>query len=234
MKNGKSKTKRKALVAILSQVITGGGDGPKKPILIVSGAIKDDFCNFSYQVTDGIGLGNDINVKGKGIVMDDMKDAFQKFNVHMAVIDDCFKHSDIEIADVDTMHDHDLAFLFTCTGFKMKGAGDNESVILVGTKYVSGGGRIALETPRIYLDEGSSYKWYNELKTAVDRARLEVELYLGGKYIEPETDEEKPDPAQMTIFSAAARADTSEDPEGTNELSPASLVIEQDFADAQL
>lgn len=181
---------------VLSKAING--EETEKTFLIKDAAIKDDFCNYSYEIISGIGIGDTHSVKGSGIIEDDMRNAFAVFNVHLAVIDDIFKHSKVKISDIDAMHGHDLTGLVNVTGFKIKGSNENESIILVGNKYVSeAGGRIELVTPRIPLDNLSSYKWYKELKVAADAARLEVELYKGGKYtpvVEEEIKEEAPLP----------------------------------------
>lgn len=71
--------------------------------------------------------------------------------------------------------------MFEVTGFKIKGEDENEQLILIGSKHVNCGGRIELESPPIPLESTSSYKWYNELKTASDDARNEVQLYRNGK-----------------------------------------------------
>lgn len=162
---------------------------------IIAASIKDDFCNYAYEITKGVGLGRIHKVDGKsgGLIVDkDMLTGFGKFNVHLAVIDDVYKHSKVEINDIDTFHTHELTGLFQVTGFKTSGGEENESVILIGNKYVSAaGGRIELESPKIALDNLSSYKWYNELKTAVDKAKLEVQLYEGGKGTAAEPEEPK-------------------------------------------
>lgn len=164
----------------------------KRPFDITAALIKDGFCNYSYEIIEGVGLGDSHAVKGSGLIEDDMRNAFAVFNVHLAVIDDVFKHSDIEFDDVNKMHAEELTGLYHVTGFKIKGSKDNESIILVGNKYVSqAGGRLELETPKIPLDSLSSYKWYNELKTAADKARLEVALYKEGKYTAVEIIEEE-------------------------------------------
>lgn len=174
-------------------------DSEQKPYIIKEAIIKDDYCNYAFEILSGIGAGDTHSVKGSGIIMDDMKEAFNRFNVHLAVIDDVFKHSGIEIEDIDKYHGHDLAFLFTVTGFKISGGEDNESIILKGSKYVSSaGGRIELASPKIPLDNLSSYKWYNELRAAADSARMEVALYKEGKVV-PAEEDEKPNPKQLTI-----------------------------------
>jgi hypothetical protein len=168
---------------------------------ITQAQIKDDFCHYSYEVIQGIGLGDTHNVKGSGIIDDDMRNAFSAFNVHMAVIDDAFKNKGVEIVDIDSMRNHELTGYYHVTGFKIKGSAENESIILLGNKYVSAaGGRMELESPKIPLDNLSSYKWYNELKTAADAARKEVELYKGGKYTAVEAEEQETKYKQTTIL----------------------------------
>lgn len=163
----------------------------QKPFEIISASINDDFCQYEFLVTEGVGKDDKIKVQGSGIIEDDMRNAFIALKVHLACIDDIFKHSEIEIDYIEKFNNHDHTHLYSVTGFKVKGAKENESVILIGTKYIScAGGRIDIVTPKIPLDNASSYKWYNELKTAIDICRLEVELYKGGKYTLVEHDEE--------------------------------------------
>lgn len=163
----------------------------QREFIILEGAIKDDFCHFKYEVIKGVGRGFQHSVKGDGVIMDDMREAFSKFNVHMAVMDDVFKHAGIDIMDIEQCHGEELTGLFTCTGFKIKSSGTMDSIVLVGNKWVSGGGRIEFETPRVPMDNLSSYKWWNELKTASDNAREEVALYMEGKYEVAELDPEE-------------------------------------------
>lgn len=168
-------------------------------IEITSAQVKDDFCNYSFDILDGVGTGDTHNVKGKGIIDDDMREAFSKLNVHLACIDDVFKHADIEIENINTMRSHELATIYTVTGVKIKGGEEDLSVVLIGEKYVSAAsGRMSLETPKIALDNLSSYHFHKDLKKAVDKVRTEVQLYKEGKYtaVEPE---EKEDPNQLKI-----------------------------------
>lgn len=187
----KKTSKTNAVTVTLDKLKAIADTLEKRPFEITMAAIKDGFCNYSYEIIDGVGLGDSHAVKGSGLIEDDMRDAFAVFNVHLAVIDDVFKHSDIEFEDINKMHSEELTGLYHVTGFKIKGSKDNESIILVGNKYVSqAGGRLELETPKIPLDNLSSYKWYNELKIAADKARLEVALYKEGKYTAIEIEEE--------------------------------------------
>ena len=157
----------------------------KHPINITSGAIKDDYCHYGYKITEGPGAGDEIPTrKGAGIVMDDLKKAFDAFNVHAAIIDDVFKHTGKSTDDISDLACDEITELYKITGFKISGHSDNESISLIGSKYVSNAiGRMPIDTPKVVISEGSTYKWYNELKAAADLVRREVELYMNGKYI---------------------------------------------------
>jgi hypothetical protein len=174
----------------------------KRSFIITAAAIKDDFCHFSFEITKGIGIGNTLSVKGKHIIVDDMKTAFSKFNAHLACLDDAFKYKGIDITDIDTEHSNELTGNYVVTGFKISGGEGNETITLVGNKYCSQmGGRMEIETGKVPLDNLSSYTWYNELKAAADTAREEVALYQEGKYILIETEDEEPeaDPNQTEL-----------------------------------
>lgn len=196
-----------------------------KALQITSASIKDDFCNYSFDILTGTGVGDTHNVKGKGIIDPDMHEALRKFNVHLAIIDDAFVNSGIDVKQVEPLENHELTDRYIVTGFKIKGSQENESIILMGSKYVSqAGGRIELETPKIPLDSLSSYKWYNELKEAADAARNEVELYKEGKCTMVE--EEYTDPAQLTIAAQLEDQD--------NENNPDSEITDVEFEDAKV
>jgi hypothetical protein len=172
----------------------------EKIFTIKEASLKDDFCNYKFEILRGVGSGDTHSVNGSGIIEDDMRDAFARLNVHLATIDDVFKLSGIELDNIDDFHNHELTSHYHVTGFKIKGSKENESIILIGSKFVgTAGGRIELATPKIPLDNLSSYQWYNELKKAADDAREEVELYKEGKYTAVEEKEEKPNTRQLTI-----------------------------------
>lgn len=182
----------------------------KKDFEIVKAVIKDDFCNYSFSVLDGVGIGDTHNVTGTGIVLDDMITSFQVFNRHFACIDDVFKHSKVDIENIDTMVNHELCALYSVNGFSIHGSSENESIVLYGSKYLSIGGRIDFKTTRVALDGLSAYRWWNELKIASDNAIKEVELYKGGKYT-PVEKEEKANPKQLKITDDMDEVDNSEE-----------------------
>lgn len=175
---------------------------PVRSFSILDASVKDEICNYIYEVTDGIGIGDQHNVKGSGIVKDTLLTAFANFNVHLACIDEVFKHSKIEIGDIDSMHSDELTSLFRVSGFKIKSSKGYDTVRLQGMKYVSSaGGWMEIKSPEITLDNLSSYKWWNELKTAADQAREEVSLYKEGNYTPVEKEEEDTDTKVVTLFS---------------------------------
>lgn len=164
---------------------------PERGYKIVGANIKDDFCNYRYEITEGVGVGNVHNVTGKGIIDDDLRTAMQALRPHLACLDDVFKHSKIEVINIRSMQSHDLSNLYDVTGFTIKGAKDDESVILEGTKYLSAaGGRGETKIPKVPMDNLSSYPHNKELKQAMDILREEVSLYHEGKYTEVEPKEE--------------------------------------------
>ena len=185
----------------------------KRGFVITEASIKDDYCNYSFEIIDGIGVGDTHSVKGSGIIEDDLRNAFANLNVHLAAIDDIFKHSKVEILDIDELHSHELTMLYHVTSIKIKGGQDNESIIIKGNKYVSSaGGRMEISTPQVPLDNLSSYKWYNELKDEVDLIREEVALYKEGKYSAVEEIEPVPKFTQPKLeFNAAGANDEDDD-----------------------
>lgn len=170
----------------------------KKSFAITSAAIADDFCNYGFEVLSGVNTGDVNTVKGKGIIDEDLRDAFQALNVHLAAIDDAF--ADTDESDIERLTNDEIAAKYYVTGFKIKGSEDDESIVLIGTKQVSAShDRMSLVSPKVPL-KLSSYKFADQLKEAADKARLEVELYRGGKCTVPEEGEENPN--QLTIADA--------------------------------
>jgi len=170
--------------------------GDQKQV-ITAASLKDDICNYSYEITEGVGEGDVHNVKGKGIATDDLIDAMRKLNVHLACVDGVYDDNKIDVADIDRMENHRLTARYVVTGMKIKGSQGMESVILIGSKAMTGtGGRIELQTDPIPTDTLSSYTWYNELEEAAKNLRHEVDLYRRGKCVKQE---EQEDPKQLKI-----------------------------------
>lgn len=156
---------------------------PKKPYIIIGAKMRDSFCDYTFEVQTGTGIGDKHTVKGAGIATDDLVNAFSAMHKHVACIDDIFKHNGVEISNIDKMANNELTSYYHVDGFKIHGSDENESISFVGSKALSVGGRASFETPRIGMDSLSAYKWYNELKEASDNLRNEVELYREGKVV---------------------------------------------------
>lgn len=178
-----------------------GTSTEKVPYAVIFAEIKDDFCNYHYRITTGKHKDFVHRVTNKiGIIDDDLRESFSKLAVHLAVKDDIFKHSGREIQDIEEMHTDELATLYSVTAFKIGGEGSAETVALVGNKYLSDGTRMELETPRIAIDNLSSYKWWDQLNQALATCRTEVSLYHEGKYTLKEKVEPEPDKNQGSLF----------------------------------
>jgi len=168
-------------------------------ISIVSAEIKDLFCNYTYSIKQGANVGDEHKVKGKGIVDEDMREAFQKLRVHLANIDDAFILYGEDVKNIQGLTDHELTQNYIVTGIKIKGGSDSELVSLIGNKYCTyAPGRIHLETPLIAMDNLSSYKWSDDLREVVNSCRKEVAEYMNGKFTLPEP-AEKENPNQLKI-----------------------------------
>lgn len=174
---------------------------------ILSAKLTDGKCDYTYQITNGTGIGDKHNVKGEGIFMDSLQEAFNKLNVHLACIDDVFKHSGIEVVNINDHHTDELATNYMIASFAIKGSEESESVVMIGSKYVgSVGGRMEIKTPRIAIDNLSSYHFHKELKATLDMCREEVSLYKEGNCTIPEQ-EEPENEQQLTISLALEQAE---------------------------
>lgn len=173
-------------------------DPNERDYQITGATIKDGLCNYNLVVTGEKNTGDTAAIKGSGVVDRDLLSAMSRFNVHLATIDDAFKTAGIEIGSeneiksIDGLRSHELSANYIVTGFIIRGSIGNEALILKGTKYVSlAGDHMELQTPKIPLDNGSSYTWYNELSEVCELVREEVALYREGKYTEKEPKEKE-------------------------------------------
>lgn len=165
----------------------------QKPYQIMSASIKEQKCNYGYEIKTGPTAGDKIPTrKGEAIIHDDMDNAFYELKVFLAIADDAFKHVFTELPELDELKTHEITQEFTVTGFKVQGNEEDEGYSLVGEKYVSLG-ILGVDTPKI--NHSSNYKFFEELKDAVSNARNEVELYMNGKSA-PKDDE---DPNQLKL-----------------------------------
>lgn len=182
----------KDITDVLNKVANDGNTIIEVPegIEIHGGKIKALFCNYSYSITDGPTAGDIVpNRKGAGIIHDDMIAAFQKLNIHLAVICEEISPSEIDIENLPDVTDETLkgkekqlakkVDSFIVSEFRIDGTGENEGVILVGTKTLSTSETVKLETPKVKFD--STYDFVQELAAAVSECQNEVALYMNGK-----------------------------------------------------
>lgn len=168
---------------------------------ILKALLKDDLCNYKYEIISGIGIGDSHNVDGAGIIKDELREAFGKLHVHLATLDGIFKAAGVEITDIDTCHEHEFSLMYRVESFEIKGRKGADHVILKGTKYSSiAGGWFNITTPLVALDSLGGYQWYNELKTAFEKCREEVAKYREGNYI-PVLEDEGEDKDQASLFN---------------------------------
>lgn len=187
MKKGKVKVEgntisgtAEAIVDVLQKASQRlNGQAEQKTVAITAASIKEELCNYGYEIVLGPCAGDKIpNRKGSAIVHNDMIDAFAKLNVHLAIIDDAFKYSGVQLESIDDAAEYEITQLFTVTGFRINGTEENEGYIIIGDKYVTLG-VIGVETLKI--SKSSGYTYFEELKEAIENARHEVELYMNGK-----------------------------------------------------
>jgi hypothetical protein len=150
----------------------------KKEIEIKSASLKDDFCNYSYELRTGVMIGDELSRNGASVVHEDLRKKFARLAVHIAFCDGSYGLAKIDVQDIDSHHDDDIASTYDATGFKINGSGDSASVVLIGTKGVRGG-RLIMKMPEI--DFNGSYPFINELRVAIDDCIEEVEAYMHGK-----------------------------------------------------
>lgn len=158
-------------------------------IEIKSAKLKDDFCNYGYELTKGPTQGDSVNRAGAAIVHDDLKAAFKRLNVHLAVICEEIDHDDIsdiehfENLDFEAEHvegsTQDRVAHYSVHEFKLSGTGENENVVLLGHKRLSTGEYVKLTTPPKHWE--GQYPFVNELRVVVDDLKSEVEQYMNGK-----------------------------------------------------
>lgn len=167
-----------------------------KPLIIVKAAIKDGYCNYVYKEQTGVNAGDKHAVTGQGLVHADMMNAFGKLNVHLAMIDDAFLVSGIDVKSIHDFHDHALTGNYDVDSFEVIGSDDTEKCVIKGTKFSKHThDRMTAGSPKIGLAENSSHAYASDLKEAIELCRYEVELYKQGKHA-PIEDE---DPNQLAI-----------------------------------
>lgn len=157
----------------------------EKLYIINSAALKDSFCNYSYEIASGVTKGDVCNRKGSLLVHDDMKNAFKKLHPHLAVI--CEELDPKKINDIDSIEDYDYELhketgleykvsRFHVDSFQITGSGENEGVSIIGSKMLSTGEIVKLTSPKKAWE--GDYIFIMELRAVMDDIISEVELYM--------------------------------------------------------
>ena len=171
-------------------------------IKIVKASIVDGMCNYTFEVSRGVGIGDQHSVKGKGVVKSDLIDAMDRLRVHLALMDEAFKGKGITFTTVEEIAENELVETYFVTGIAIKGGEGDEKISIDGHKHsVAIGGYINLKTPAVLFSKPGAYQWQQELEDVVQVIRMEVELYRNGKYTQTELEDEDVDKAQLKIFA---------------------------------
>jgi len=161
-------------------------------IQIKAASLKADFCHYTYEFEtefkNGITSSDKINRQGSLIIHDDMRRCFKRLNSHLAII--CEEINADSINDIETIEDYNTDIHkegslehqvshFYVSSFTTSGIGENESVVLQGSKRLSTGDYVELKSPKTSWD--GNYLFINELRVAIDDLKSEVEQYMNGK-----------------------------------------------------
>lgn len=154
-------------------------DDGMMPFSITNASLKDEYCIYGYDILRGPGEGDKIPKRtGSNIVHEDLTKAFEVLNLHLAILDDAFTALKNKPKNLEEVAAHALTPNFSVNGIRVSGSEESFSIILIGEKKVHHG-EINLESPKV--NGNSKYAYWEELKTAVERVRMEVILYMHGK-----------------------------------------------------
>lgn len=159
----------------------------EKEVEIKSATLKDALCNYSYELLTGKTKGDGLSRKGNHIVHEDLENAFAKFNVFLAHLDDAYTGNDnaTELSFLENEVETESYFVHS---FKITGVEENKALVLSGGKSVTHG-LITFDAPKVKLN--GNYLYLDQLIECMDEVIREVELYMGGK--------SAPQPEQMEM-----------------------------------
>jgi hypothetical protein len=162
---------------LMKAVNNGLADQVQKDVEIKSASLKDSLCNYYYELLIGKMKGDGLSRKGTHIVHDDLEDAFSKFNVFLAHLDDAYTGND-NSTELSFLESESETENYSVSSFKISGVEENKSLIISGTKYVKNG-IISFDTPKVKLS--GSYLYLNQLIETLENVIKEVEYYMNGK-----------------------------------------------------
>ncbi|QES88832.1 hypothetical protein [Rhizosphaericola mali] len=156
-----------------------GKSPEEKEIEIKSATLKDEMCDYTYELLTGKSKGDVLSRDGVHIVHEDLSEAFKELLIFVAHIDGVFAHfaqNDTPLKDLEAKA---IVDTYNITGFKISGVEENKSVVLYGSKNVQYG-KIPLTLPKIKFS--GSYLYIEELQNRLYKVLNEVELYMEGKH----------------------------------------------------
>lgn len=172
----------------------GLADQVQKEVEIKSASLKDALCNYSYELLTGKTKGDSLSRKGTHIVHDDLQEAFAKFDVFLAHLDDAYTGND-NATELSFLKEEPETDSYSVYSFKITGVEENKSLIISGSKEVSNG-TISFDAPKVKLNGG--YLYLTQLTEVLENVIKEVEFYMNGKAA--------PQPEQMHMDFASEDA----------------------------
>lgn len=151
----------------------------EKEIEIKSASLKDGFCNYSYELLHGLTKGDELVRKGVHEVHEDMFTAFKQLDVFFAHVDGVFHWANNQ-TPIDDLEAHEDLGKFYVSAFKITGSDENRSVIFTGSKDTNIG-TVTYSTPKIKLEDNSTYLYVEELRDRLKVIIEQVEAYMNGK-----------------------------------------------------
>lgn len=122
------------------------------------------------------------NLKNKHLVHDDLKNAFSKMVLHMAVICEIIDPMDHYIEELPAIYPKLLGKL-SVTGISIGGQDEYRGVTIIGRRKLDGGKVLNLVAPFTnFFTEHNSYAFESDLHTDTEKVISEVIEYLNGKH----------------------------------------------------
>ena len=161
---------------------------PVNTIVITGAVLKSETCKLKYDHHRANDVVDECTNNSSALVHADLKKAFSKLTPHLAV--KCEQIDASLISDIETIEKYDEEIheegglehkisMFHVYGFQVQGVGENEGVILTGSRTLSTGEDVTLISPKITWD--SDYLFVPDLQVAVDNLKKEVLEYHNGK-----------------------------------------------------
>lgn len=154
-------------------------NGKYSKIQLKKAKIKDSLfleVEYSESIADGT---NTVKKDCTAPVHDDLKNAFSKLDDHLCGL--CYQYNSISELDIENTK---------AKGFTIGGSGDNEGVVLIGSRDLDDGSVLNLVSPFKKWD--SDYEEISELSEAIETCKHEVKLYLFEAKHKPEAQQELP------------------------------------------